>query len=238
LSSHKYSLFTEKGYQLTKKYTIPRTYLGMGKYAAYKNFGESDWKIGYGSKTINDHSLSASDKASQEEIDKQFYEDLQFFSKQAEKYVFVNLNKNKRAALLSFAHSVGLCSFKSCRLLDLINSYASKNKIIKEWSPYINRIWMSGGDFMTSRRRTELDMYFAPDKEIPTFYPHKCSTEVCLLNIAETYNGTATQIKGIEYLEKKIKEFDPSGEILRQFFRYWNKTPSGLGSPSRRGVVP
>ena len=82
----------------------------MGKYAAYKNFGESDWKIGYGSETINDHTLSASDKASQEEIDKQFYEDLQFFSKQAEKYVFVNLNKNKRAALLSFAHSVGLCS--------------------------------------------------------------------------------------------------------------------------------
>ena len=34
------------------------------------------------------------------------------------------------------------------------------------------------------------------------------------------------------------KEFDPSGEVLRQFFRYWNKTPSGLGSPSRRGVVP
>ena len=34
------------------------------------------------------------------------------------------------------------------------------------------------------------------------------------------------------------KEFDPSGEVLRQFFRYWNKTPSGLGSPLRRGVVP
>ena len=97
---------------------------------------------------------------------------------------------------------------------------------------------MSGGDLMTSRRRTELDMYFAPDKEIPTFYRHKCHTEVCLLNIAETYNGSATQIKGIEYLEKKLKELDPSGEILRQFFRYWNSTPSGLGSPSRRGVVP
>ena len=97
---------------------------------------------------------------------------------------------------------------------------------------------MSGGDLMTSRRRSELDMYFAPDKEIPTLYPHKCHTDVCLLNIAETFNHSPTQIKAIEFLEKKFKEFDPSGEVLRQFFRYWNKTPSGLGSPSRRGVVP
>ena len=60
--------------------------------------------------------------------------------------MFVNLNKNKRAALLSFAHSIGIQSFKTCRLLELINNYASKLKIIKEWSPYINRIWMSGGE--------------------------------------------------------------------------------------------
>ena len=238
MSSHKYSLFTEKGYQLTKKYTVPRTYLGMGKYAAYKDFGESIWRIGYGSEIIDNHYLDANDKATQEDIDKQFYEDLKGFAKDAEQYVFVNLNKNKRAALLSFAHSIGLYSFKSCRLLDLINSYGSKNKIIKEWSPYINRIWMSGGDLMVDRRRTELDMYFAPDKEIPTFYRHKCHAKVCLLNIAETYNGSATQIKGIEYLEKKLKELDPSGNILRQFFRYWNSTPSGLGSPLRRKVDP
>jgi len=238
LSSHKYKLFTEKGFQLTKKYTSPRTYLGLDKYAAYKDYGESIWRIGYGSELINGHALSANDKATQKEIDKQFYEDLKHFSVEAEQYVFVNLNKNKRAALLSFAHSIGLCSFKSCRLLDLINSYASKTKIIKEWSPYINRIWMSGGDLMTSRRRSELDTYFAPDKEIPTFYHHKCHTKVCLLNIAETYNGCSHQIKGIEYLEKKLTELDPSGEVLRQFFRYWNSTPSGLGSPLRRKVDP
>ncbi len=238
MSSHRYSLFTEKGYKLTKKYTIPRTYLGMGKYAAYKDFGEDLWKIGYGSEVINEHYLNANDRASQEEIDKQFYIDLKNFSKKAENYIFVNLNKNKRAAILSFAHSIGLTSFKSCRLLELINSYATKNKIIKEWSPYINRIWMSGGDLMASRRRSELDMYFAADKEIPTFYRHTCHAEVCLLNIAETYNGSATQVKGIEYLEKKLKELDPSGEILRKFFRYWNSTPSGLGSPLRRKVDP
>ena len=238
MSSHRYSLFTEKGYKLTKKYTIPRTYLGMGKYAAYKDFGEDLWKIGYGSEVINEHYLNANDRASQEEIDKQFYIDLKNFSKKAENYIFVNLNKNKRAAILCFAHSIGLTSFKSCRLLELINSFATKNKIIKEWSPYINRIWMSGGDLMTSRRRSELDMYFAADKEIPTFYRHTCHAEVCLLNIAETYNGSATQVKGIEYLEKKLKELDPSGEILRKFFRYWNSTPSGLGSPLRRKVDP
>ena len=238
MSSHRYSLFTEKGYKLTKKYTIPRTYLGMGKYAAYKDFGEDLWKIGYGSEVINEHYLNANDRASQEEIDKQFYIDLKNFSKKAENYIFFNLNKNKRAAILSFAHSIGLTSFKSCRLLELINSYGTKNKIIKEWSPYINRIWMSGGDLMASRRRSELDMYFAADKEIPTFYRHTCHAEVCLLNIAETYNGSATQVKGIEYLEKKLKELDPSGEILRKFFRYWNSTPSGLGSPLRRKVDP
>ena len=91
MSSHKYSLFTEKGYQLTKKYTVPRTYLGMGRYAAYKDFGESVWRIGYGSEIIDDHYLDANDKASQEDIDKQFYEDLKDFSKEAEKYIFVNL---------------------------------------------------------------------------------------------------------------------------------------------------
>ena len=85
MSSHKYSLFTEKGYQLTKKYTVPRTYLGMGRYAAYKDFGESTWKIGYDSETIDNHYLDANDNASQEDIDTQFYEDLIEFSQEAEK---------------------------------------------------------------------------------------------------------------------------------------------------------
>ena len=90
MSFHNYSLFTEKGYQLTKKYTVPRTYLGMGRYAAYKDFGESTWKIGFGSETIDNHYLDSKDKASQEEIDKQFYEDLKAFAKEAEKYIFVS----------------------------------------------------------------------------------------------------------------------------------------------------
>ena len=51
-------------------------------------------------KLLMDHYLDANDKATQEDIDKQFYLDLKEFSKEAEKYIFVNLNKNKRAALL------------------------------------------------------------------------------------------------------------------------------------------
>ena len=93
----------------------------MGRYAAYKDFGESIWRIGYGSETIDYHYLDANDKATQEDIDKQFYNDLKCFSKEAERYVFVNLNTSRKAALLSFAHSVGIQSFKSCKLLDLIS---------------------------------------------------------------------------------------------------------------------
>ena len=236
MSSHNYPFFSEKGYELTKKYTPSRTYVGLDTYASYKDFGESTWKIGYGSDQLNGHYLNSKDRATQEEIDKQFYYDLKEFSNKLKDYVFVSLNNNRKAALLSFAHSIGIQSFKKCKLLDLINSYASKIKIIKEWSPYINTYWMSGGDEMIERRRVELDMYFAADKEIPTFYKHTCHTKICLLNLVETYNGTANQIKGIEYLEEKFKQLDPSGKILRQFFRYWNEKPSGLGSPKRAKV--
>ena len=236
MSSHNYPFFSEKGYELTKKYTPSRTYVGLDTYTAYKDFGESTWKIGYGSDQLNGHYLNSKDRATQEEIDKQFYLDLKEFSNKLKDYVFVSLNNNRKAALLSFAHSIGIQSFKKCKLLDLINSYASKIKIIKEWSPYINTYWMSGGDEMIERRRVELDMYFAADKEIPTFYKHTCHTKICLLNLVETYNGTANQIKGIEYLEEKFKQLDPSGKILRQFFRYWNQKPSGLGSPKRAKV--
>ena len=65
-----YPFFTEKGYILTKSYTPARTFLGLGKYAAYKDFGEESWKIGYGSKELDGHALTAKDKTTQKEIDK------------------------------------------------------------------------------------------------------------------------------------------------------------------------
>jgi len=51
-----------------------------------------------------------------------------------------------------------------------------------------------------------------------------------LLNIGESYLGTPNQVKAIEYLERKLIEFDPSQETLRRFWRYWNQEQGGLGS--------
>ena len=210
---------------------MPCTNIGMGRYASYKEYGEDIWRIGYGSKKLGKRWLSATDKATEEEIDIQLEEDLKELSDLVAKYVFVPLNTNRKAAVLSFAYSIGISSFKTCRLLELINSSAGKTKIIREWSPYINQIWLSGGDLMRDRRRVELDTYYSADKEIPTLVPHRCRVKRCLLNLPETYTGVPNQLKAIEYLERKLTEWDPSGEVLRQFFRYWTQKPTGLGSP-------
>jgi len=228
----KYPFFTDKGFELIKRTTAPRTFIGMGRYASYKDYGDLIWYIGYGSTTINGRELLASDKATQEEIEKEFEKDLKEFSNLVKEYVFVPLNSNRKAALLSFAYSIGISSFKTCRLLELINNGASKNKLIREWSPYINQIWQSGGDLMITKRRLELDTYLAASKEIPTLFPHRCHFrgKKCLLNLVETYNGAPNQLKAIEYLEKKLLTFDPSGQVLKRFFRYWSQKPTGLGS--------
>ena len=165
LSSHKkkkvqtrwkeHPFLTRKGINLIKAHSVPRTCIGMGRYASYKDYGESIWRIGYGSKKLGKRWLNSIDKATKEEIDLQLEEDLKEFSDLVANYVLVPLNTNRKASILSFAHSIGITSFKTCRLLELINSSAGKNKIIKEWSPYINRLWMSGGDLMIDKRRVE-----------------------------------------------------------------------------------
>jgi GH24 family phage-related lysozyme (muramidase) len=198
----------------------------MGRFGSYKEYGEDIWRIGYGSKKINKH------------FEEQLIEDLKEFTKQIEPYIFVPLNKNRKAAILSFAHNLGVTGFKESRLLGLINSHASKKDIIREWSPYINKMWRSGGELIINRRRAELDTFLAPDKEIPTFTEHNCKLKVCLLNLPETYTGVHNQIKAIEYLEGKILSWDPSGHALKHFFRLWNEKPSGLGSPPRPGIDP
>ena len=73
LSSLKYPFFSEKAFNFIKKYTPARTYVGLDRYASYQDFGEKTWKIGYGSEKINGHYLNSRDKATQEEVDKQFY---------------------------------------------------------------------------------------------------------------------------------------------------------------------
>lgn len=202
----------------------------MGRYASYKEYGEDIWRIGYGSKKLGKRWVGAFEKATQEQVDAQLLEDLKEFSSLVEQYVFVPLNSNRKAALLSFAHSVGICSFKTCRLLDLINNTASKKDIIREWSPYINTIWQCGGENLINRRRAEVDTYFSPDKQISTLFQHTCDSKYCLLNLAETYNGSPNQIKAIEYLERKLNSWDPSGEAQRRFWRYWTEKPIGLSS--------
>ncbi len=228
----KYPFFTDKGFELIKRTTSPRTDIGMGRYASYKDYGDMVWYIGYGSTTINGRALLASDKATKEEIEKEFEKDLKEFSNLVKEYVFVPLNSNRKAAILSFAYSIGISSFKTCRLLELINNGASKNKLIREWSPYINRIWQSGGDLMVTKRRLELDTYLTASKEIPTLFPHRCHFQgkKCLLNLVETYNGAPNQLKAIEYLERKLLVLDPSGQVVKRFFRYWSQKPTGLGS--------
>ena len=228
-----YPLLTQKGIDLIRWYCPPRICLSPGRYGSYRDYGESIWRIGYGSKKLGKHTISRSEIATEAEIDKQLVEDLKLFSNAIQNYIYVPLNTNKKAALLSFAHDLGLASFKECRLLNLINRLAPKNEIISEWSPYINTIWLSGGARTVDRRRTELNTFFAADKEIPTQVKHNCAVDYCLLNLVETFNGAPNQIKAIEYLENKILEWDQDGRSLRHFFRLWGQTPSGLGSAPR-----
>jgi len=225
-----YPFLTKKGVEIIRRHTLPRTNIGMGRYSSYKEYGEDFWRIGYGSKRIGKRMVGCYDKASQEQIDKQLVEDLKEFSLQVAPYIFVPLNNNKKAALLSFAHNIGIPSFKECRLLKLINSYAPKSAVIKEWSPFINTIWRSGGEHIINRRRVELNTYLSPDEEMVAMVRHSCSVKHCLLNLPETWNGSPTQVKAIEYLEKKILNWDPSGEVLRRFFRYWSEKPGCPGS--------
>jgi hypothetical protein len=170
-------------------------------------------------------------RATEKEINEQLIRDLEEFANKVQHYVVMPTAPKKRAALLSYAYSVGLVNFKECQLLKLINKRASKNSIIKEWSPFINTAYRGANPFLKERRRVELNTYLAPDDQVPLFTEHKCVLKHCLLNIGESYMGTPNQIKAIEYLERKVLEWDPTGETVRRFFRYWNQEQGGLGSP-------
>ena len=230
-----YPFLTDIGIELIKFHETPRTYIGMGRFAAYKDFGEANWRIGYNSLKLGKRRVAYNEKTDREDIERQLVEDLKVFSKEVSQYVYVPLNRHKKGAVLSFARSLGILGFKNSKLLELINSHASKKQIISEWSPYINRYWLCGGDRMRDRRRAELNAFLSADKEIPTFTRHTCQTSICLLNLPETYNGAPNQIKAVEYLEKKIKGWDPTGHALRRFYRLWSQPPAGLGNQVRPG---
>jgi hypothetical protein len=225
-----YPFLTQLGIELISRYSPARTHLGFGQFASYREEGEDVWRIGYGSLKISKHWVGAREKATQEAVYKQLVIDLKEFSNLVAHYVVMPLNQKKKAAVLSYAHSIGMPAFKECELLQLINSRASKKDLIREWSPYINRKEFYPEN-LRERRRVELNTYLAADKKVPLFIQHNCQLRQCLLNVAENYNGTPNQVKAIEYLERKLLEWDPSQEVVRRFFRYWNQEQGGLGSP-------
>jgi len=225
-----YPFLTQLGIDLIARYSAARTHLGFGQFASYQEEGEDVWRIGYGSLKINKHWVGPREKCTQIEIDKQLVQDLKGFSNLVAHHVVMPLNAKKKAAVLSYAHSLGIPTFKECALLHLINSRAGRKEIIREWSPYINRKGFYPEN-LRERRRVELNTYLAADKEVPLFIKHDCQMRQCLLNVAENYKGTPNQIKAIEYLERKLLEWDPSQEGVRRFFRYWNQEQGGLGSP-------
>lgn len=216
--------------KLIKWYTFARTKTGAGDFIGYRDeFG--GYKIGYGSNRMRGRHVHFITKATQEEIDEQLVLDLEALGEQLSDHIIMPLNVKKRAAILSYAHSIGFPAFKECKLLELINKKASRSAIIKEWSPYINPKYREAPSFLCQRRRVELNLYVAPDEQIPLFLKHDCQMKQCLLNIHESFLGTPSQIKAIEYLERKILEWDGNGEVMRRFNLLWNQAPVGLGSP-------
>ena len=216
--------------KLIKLYTPARTNCGFGRFAAYKT-EHGEWRIGYGSKRLGKSWVGMFTRATEKEINEQLIKDLEEFADKVQHHVIMPTAPKKRAALLSYAHSIGLAAFKESRLLQLVNERASKKALIKEWSPFINAAYRHATPFLKERRRVELNTYLASDSQVPVFTEHRCILKHCLLDIGESYMGTPNQIKAIEYLERKVLEWGPTGETIRRFFRYWNQEQGGLGSP-------
>jgi GH24 family phage-related lysozyme (muramidase) len=113
--------------RLICRYTPARTHLGFGRYAAYRDRGEHTWRIGYGSLRIGKRFVHGGDKATELQITTQFIEDLKKLADLVVPCVYMPINKKKRSAIISYAHSIGISAFKECYLRELINSNASKN---------------------------------------------------------------------------------------------------------------
>lgn len=221
--------FTSTGIDLIRRYTAPRIHNGFGRFTPYLT-ETGEYLIGYGSSQIFNRALSPFVTATRKEIEEQFLKDLKLFAELVEHYVQMPLTEKKRGAVLSYAYSIGIPAFKESKLLELINSRARKKEIIKEWSPYINRKYYHPEN-LRNRRREELNTYMAPDKEVPLFFEHKCCMKQCLATLCADYQGTPTQMKAIEYLERKILDWDSNGSVMNRFFRLWNQKQGGLGSP-------
>ena len=69
--------------------------------------------------------------------------DLKMLSHKLSKIIFWPMNAKKKAAVMSYAFSVGFIPFKNSQLLELINSGCHKKKLIRERSPFINKAWLN-----------------------------------------------------------------------------------------------
>ena len=227
MTFHKNFGFNEPFYQTTafvlvKRYTRPRVELGNGKFANYFENNEPFYRIGYRSKKIFKKFVGATSVATKKEIEDQLVEDLEELAIKISPLIQQPLNLNQRAAVLSYAHSVGLGAFRESKLLEILNKPDNKLELIREWSPYIKYISDEG---LRNRRRSELDLYLAPHENVALLgiiNPHKCSAKHCLFNIHTSFNGNPNQIKAIEYLEKKLDYLDPSGCVQAQFWKLWS----------------
>ena len=109
-------------------------------------------------------------RATEKEVDEQLNMDLQMLSHKLSKIIFWPLNPKKKAAVISYAFSNGFIPFKNSQLLELINSGCHKKKLIREWSPFINKAWLNKSDLVIDQRRSELNLFLAPDKEFLPSY--------------------------------------------------------------------
>lgn len=226
------SFFTDLGFELVRRYSPCRIHVGFEEYASYKlHKEEGPWLIGYGSHRLKGRGILPFTRASKEQVENQLWEDLEAFATRVEDVVYMPLNEKKKAAVLSYAQSIGIIQFKNCKLLELINSRASKTEIIKEWSPFIKKNYLSNPE-LVNRRRAELDLYLQTDKEVPLLVEHKCRTSRCLLNIATSFNNSPQQIRAIEFLEKELMKADPKGRIIDKFFTMWTEPSHCTGSRS------
>ncbi len=226
------SFVTEYALKLIRRHTPCRIHVGFDEFVSYKATGNDNlWLIGYGSKKVGRSYVNRFTKANKVQIEEQLETDLEQFAKLIAGVVYMPLTSKKRGAVLSYAHSIGYLRFKESNLLKLINERAHKTKIIKEWSPYLRKNYQQNMG-LVDRRRQELALFLESDKDVPLLVEHKCILPQCLLNIAENFNGSPQQVKAIAYLEKKVSDWDPSGDVIDHFFELWNQKPTATGSRS------
>jgi GH24 family phage-related lysozyme (muramidase) len=215
-----------------RRYTPCQIHTGFEEYTSYRpNKHEQFWLIGYGSPRLKGKGVNGYTVTSREVLDEQLEEDLKIFARYVDDLIYMPLNEKKKAAVLSYAQSIGIFQFKHSFLLELINKNAKKSEIIREWSPFTKKNYLSNPG-LVDRRRAELDVFLQPDKDVPLLVEHKCKLPSCLLNLAASFNGSPQQVKAIEYLEKELLKADPGGKIIDKFFSMWREPPLCTGSQS------